>query len=357
MRASLLPFVIGACQPCMVTIDDVARAAGVSRKTVSRVLNGEAYVRDDKKSAILKAISDLGYKPNMAARSLAAGRSFLIGFLAPRVEFFHYYFHELHRQTIRASRDAGLHLVLEEVTGVDAPAMQRLETNLQQMRFDGVIVASTVSNFPSVLKLLERLNIRYVRMQPEHHIGRSAAVSANDAQGAKALAEHLVALGHRKIAIGHVGWRRHNLLKAALVKAGVDERPLKSIPIDWHHSAFVAGQKLCDATLALKKSERPTAVSTHADEVAGGFISRALDLGIDIPGEISVVGYDGGPIAESCWPGITTIKQPLEDMARQAMSLLLDHDKSAEPKHVVYPVELIARGSTAKVRPSASAAR
>jgi LacI family transcriptional regulator len=328
-----------------VKLEDVARLAGVSAKTVSRVVNGEANVSESTKQAVDRAISALGYKPNLAARSLAASRSFLIGIISPTVDNFYSYFHALHNGAIRACRERGLHLVAEEMDFDTRGSLQRLEGSLRQMRYDGVIVTHPANKNKHVLDLLEHMKIRYVRIGPVSDLHRSDSVSPDETQGLQQLAEHLVSLGHRHIAIAYVEARRRNLLRDSLVKAGADLRHLQFVSLSAAQDPITAGRELASGILALP--QRPTAVFTYADDAAAGLIGYAWEHGLNIPRDLSVVGYDDGQVAQAVWPPLTTIREPLDEMARAAVSLLLDPAKDGNARRIVLPVKFIVRSSTA----------
>jgi LacI family transcriptional regulator len=333
-----------------VKIDDVARLAGVSAKTVSRVLNGEAHVRNQKREAVDRAIAALGYRPNLAARSLASSRSFVVGVISPCVENFRFYYHELHSRTIRACRERGLHLIVEEVNTRSRDLVPHLEHSLRQMHFEGVILTSPVSDSAKVLDLLDRLGIRYVRISPTTHASRSDSVSADYVQAAALLAEHLWNLGHRRIAIAFVNTRGSNPLKNALVKLGGDPKQIQILPLDLNQAPIDAGRDVAAALLSQRNP--PTAVFAFNDAIAAGLIGYALEHDVSVPRDLSVAGFDDGDVAQATWPPLTTLRQPLDEMARAAVSLLVKPTIDGKIRKIICPVQLIVRGSTGRVRTS-----
>ena len=326
-----------------ITIDDVARLAGVSPKTVSRVVNGEAHVRETTKEAVEKAIAELNYQPNMAARSLAASRSFLIGLISMRLDA--YIFSSMHTSGIRACREHGLHLIAEELEAINSDSLRHLENSLRQMHFEGVIV-SQISDQLEILDLLEHLKIRYVRIDPNIDRQRSDSVSSNIDQGRQLLAEHLWELGHRRIVVASPEpvWR--TAMRDKLIALGCKPAHVQALPVNWRISPVEAGAELAAEVLAQR--ERPTAVYAFNDEMAAGFISYAWAHGVNVPRDISVAGFDDGDISRAVWPPITTIHQPYNEMVRAAVKLLAEPAKDEKPREVICPVELIVRGSTAK---------
>jgi LacI family transcriptional regulator len=326
-----------------VTLDDVARLAGVSPKTVSRVVNGEAHVRGDTKAAVEKAIATLGYRPNLAARSLAASRSFLIGLISMRLDA--YIFSSMHSSGIRACRERGLHLMVEELETIDGDSLRYLENSLRQMRCDGVIV-SQIADQLEILDLLERLKIRYVRIDPTIERERSDSVSSDIDQGRQLLAEHFWNLGHRRIAVASPERTWRNAMKDKLVALGCNPKDVQTLQIKWQKRPIEAGSELAAEVLAQRK--RPTAVYAFNDEMAAGFISYAWAHGVNVPRDLSVAGFDDGDIARAIWPPITTVHQPYDEMVHAAVKLLAEPAEDGKSREVICPVQLIVRASTAR---------
>lgn len=325
-----------------VTIDDVARLAGVSPKTVSRVVNAEAHVRDATREAVHEAIAALGYRPNLAARSLASSRSMLIGLISMRLDA--YIFRAMHSHGVRACRERGLHLIVEELDTLGSDTLRYLENSLRQMRFDGVIV-SQLSDQPEILDLLERMQVRYVRISPTTDHGRADSVTSNVDHGLKLLAEHLYSLGHRHIAVASPRKRWRNVMRDALIELGCSPSQILSLPVNWRKTPVEAGLDIGAAILSQR--QRPSAVYAFNDEMAAGLINYAWAHGIHVPRDLSVAGFDDGEMARAVWPPITTVHQPLDEMVRAAVALLAEPAADGKPREVVCPVQLVVRESTA----------
>lgn len=328
-----------------ITIDDVARLAGVSPKTVSRVVNAEDHVSETTMLAVQKAIAALDYRPNQAARSLAASRSFLIGLIGMRLDA--YIFYSMHSSGIRACRERGLHLIVEELETIDSKSLQRLESSLRQMRFEGVIV-SQISDQPEILELLERLNIPYVRIAPTTDHERSDSVTSDVEQGLKLLAEHIWNLGHRRIAVASPGRRWGNIMQDELIALGCAPANIQTMPVSWQKPPLEAGHELAAALLS--QTERPTAIYAFNDEIAAGVISYALAHGISVPRDLSVAGFDNADMAQAIYPTLTTVHQPFDEMVRAAVKLLTEPAEDGKPRQIVCPVQLVIRDSTAPVK-------
>lgn len=326
-----------------VTLNDVARRAGVSPKTVSRVVNGEANVRSATREAVHKAIADLGYHPNMAARSLAVSRSFLICLLGIRLDT--HIFSSLHSAGIRACRERGLHLMVEQLENIDKESLRYLENSLRQMRCEGVII-SQLSDQPEILDLLERLHIRYVRIGPTTDADRSDSVISDVVHGQKLLAQHFWQLGHRRIAIAAPQKRQRTHIHEELIKLGCDPAHILSLPINWQNKPVTElGIELAATVLSQRKL--PTAVHAFNDEMAAGFINYAWAHGLRVPHDISVAGFDDAEISRAMWPPITTVHQSFDEMVRSAIALLAEPAEDGKPRQIIHPVELIVRESTA----------
>lgn len=324
-----------------VTIKHVAQRAGVSPKTVSRVVNGEPGVREPTRLLVERAIAELGYQPNLAARSLVAARSFVLGLISMRLDA--HVFRSLHTAGIRACRERGLHLVAEELDDISPATLRRLEGSLRQMRFDGVVV-SQVADVEELLALLERFELPYVRLSPTTQPGRADAVCSDITQGLQLLAEHLWALGHRHFALPLADQWRHDLLREILLGLGCEPSRIVSVPLNWRDLPMESGVRLAMAVLSLP--ERPTAVFAYNDEVAAAFIHHAWAHGVHVPRDLSVVGFDDAEVARVTWPATTTVHQPYDQMIRAAVKLLAE-PRAAAPREIVCPVQLVIRGSTA----------
>lgn len=335
-----------------VRIEDVARAAGVSTKTVSRVINGEPHVAADMRERVERAIADLDYRPNPAARSLAAARTFLIGILGMRLDG--YYFSRLHRSASQACRAKGFHLVIEEVDMNERDPIAAVERNLHHMRYEGVILCPPLSDDGALLEMLEAREIACVSISPVSDHGRSNTVVADEANGMAQLARHLWDLGHRRISLTSglaksVSALRSDYFARAYVALGGDSRDLRFCPMEWKAGLVEISRKLAVDSLA--GDGKPTAIVSFNDETAAAMITHAHECGLSVPGDLSVVGFDDADIAQLVWPQITTIHQPLDQMARAAVSLLLESGADAKPRNVCFPVSLVVRGSTGPVPP------
>lgn len=330
------------------TLHDVAHLAGVSIKTVSRVLNNESYVRPDMRRRVLAAIEQLNYKPNIAARSLSGTKSYLMAYLAP--EDARMYIDQQLRGVLTAAQKAGYHLVVEFFHMQADDLYDRVRTLCTGTRLDGAVLGPGLCDMPEVAALLDELSIPHVGISPREAIP-SPYVYMDDVRAAYEMTQHLLALGHRRIAfIGHrQGWRfaerRLQGFRSAMEEAGV------TVPAEYMVEGFFtarSGQECTEELLALEL--RPTAVFAINDEAAIGAMTCAYQHGLSIPRDLSIAGFDDSPLAVLAWPQLTTVRQPIEAMAAAAAERVLrlrTEGAPAEPPGRLLPFDIVVRGTTA----------
>ncbi len=327
------------------TIVDVAAVAGVSWKTVSRVVNGEENVRPATAARIRDAIAQLGYQPNAAARSLAGTRSFLIGAITANPS--PHYMIALHRGASEACRSRGYHLALEEVRLGDPALAADFERNLMSARFDGVFISPPATDSRIILDLLDKHGIRYIRLDPATEVDRSDRIVADDESGVAALVRHFWDLGHRKFGLvnGPEAHRaapvRRNAYLAEIARLGGDPDAVAQVTGTFLFESGIAG----GATL-LSRPDRPTAIFAANDEMAGGVVAAAGELGLRVPQDVAVAGFDDSDVAGYVWPPLTTIRQPILDYSRLAVEMLIAPRPEGAPRVIRLPVELVIRKST-----------
>jgi LacI family transcriptional regulator len=326
------------------TIRDVAVAAGVSVKTVSRVLNDHPYVRADTKRRVDEAMRRLDFKPSIAARILSGAKSNQIALIYDNHS--PYYMHQVLTGCWERCHDEGVRLLAQPVVVSDADVGDQVRDLISETHIDGAILSSPVTDCEPVLKALESMNVPFVRISPGTNHARSSSVYMDDVQAADDMTTHLVNLGHRRIGFirGHpnhlasserlAGYRR------ALDRAGIAHDP--ALIVDGEFD-FDSG---CRAALDfLDLPRRPTAIFASNDDMAAGALAVAHERGIDLPGELSVVGFDDTTLARTVWPPLTTVHQPVADLARTATSLLL----SGEFAHRRLDHRLVERSSAVRL--------
>lgn len=344
-----------------VTIYDVAARAGVSIKTVSRVMNKEPNVRPAMRDRVLEAASALDYSPNLSARSLAGSRSFVIAvFVDAALTIDHWksergadYLSRIQLGATLQCRDAGYHLLIELIDH-DAPRVrQEVAALLAALKPDGVILTPPSSDNETVLGLLDKAGTPYVRLGPERPEGLGPRVHMDDFAAAREMTQHLAGLGHRRIGF-IVGEPRYGASQAR--RAGyLDAMKQLNLPVtdSWVRQGdftFQSGLEQAKALLSLP--DRPTAIFASNDDMALGCLTAAAEAGLMVPGEISIAGFDDSPSARFSRPQLTTVRQPVVEMASLATRLLISGEikgssSQDEPLDALLPFELIHRASTA----------
>ena len=306
-----------------VTIKDVAAAAGVSPKTVSRVMNAEAHVRAAVRDHVMRVVAELGYRPNAHARSLSSSRSFLIGlfFDDPASG----YAADVQLGAITRCRHHGYHLVVERIDRSAPGWLDDVAGSLQALQLAGIILTPPVCDWGELTDLLAQRGIPTVTLGATAADDVSAAVFIDDYQAARDLTDHLIGLGHRDIAFvqgiaSHAAsGKRFTGYRDAMAQAGLTVRD------DWVQVGdftFRSGMAAGDAILA--GTDRPTAVFAANDEMALGVLVSAARMDIAVPRSLSVAGFDDAAIARMAWPQLTTIRQPNADLAAAAIDILVD---------------------------------
>jgi DNA-binding LacI/PurR family transcriptional regulator len=332
-----------------VTIRDVAREAGVSVATASRALNGLDVVNPQTRERILAVMSDLGFTPSPVARRLSLGRTLTIGVLVsfltrPQAA-------ERLRGVDAVLTDSEFDLVIYNVESVQKRD-HYLATLAESHRTDGLLVMSLPPP-ASVTNVLERSQVPVVFIDVHvPAVARLPRVIGDDVAGGEIGARHLLDLGHRKIAfVGDAAsdpfgftssHDREAGMRAALEAAGVDLRP------EWvGHGAHGRYEARNIAHRMLSREDRPTAIFAASDTQAFGVVSAARELGLHVPDDLSVVGYDDIEVAD--YVGLTTVRQQLFESGRSGASILLAEiqQPSAEPAVARLKPELVVRATTA----------
>jgi LacI family transcriptional regulator len=331
------------------TMSDVAKTAGVSMKSVSRVVNNEPNVTDKLRAKVQAAIDVLGYVPDFAARSLAGGRTFTIGLLFNDYgdAFMPSYYPKLQNGAYHACRKNGYHLLVETVQtdGHDFP--QRFEQLLSNMRIDGFLLPPPLADDLRVMDVLDRLAIPYTRVAPSLELQRAPYVAIDDEAAARIMAEHLWSLGHRNIAMvlgreDHAATQsRHRGFRNALAALGCP-------PISEAAAGFQFELGIDAARQLMQVETPPTAIFAANDDSAAGVMAGLAQLGLKVPDDVSVAGFDDSWIAVSVWPYLTTIHQPIAEMAAEATNMLIEQNgKASSHGAQLLDFHLVIRGSTA----------
>ena len=305
-----------------ITIEDVARAAGVSAMTVSRVINRGKNVRESTRAAVLEAVEQLNYSPNTAARSLAAGEATHIGLLYANPSAS--YLSQFLIGGLHAARSAGVHLVIESCESEDADEQAEVTRRFATSDVEGVILPPPLSESQPIMAELDSLGIPVVTVAMGVPREDSLNVRIDDRAASLEMTRYLLDLGHREIGFikGHpnhiASQDRYQGFCDALTEAGID---CDAAPAEQgyfsYRSGLIAGERL------LARPHPPTAIFASNDDMAAATMSVAHRRGMTVPDDLSIVGFDDTALATSVWPELTTVKQPIAAMAEAALELLI----------------------------------
>src|SRR5215475_5301360 len=332
------------------TIHDVAKAAGVAIKTVSRVLNDEPNVRPETRARVLAAAETLRYQPSLSARSLAGKRSYLLGLIYENPSA--NYLVELQHGAMARCRQEKFRLFVHQCSGRGEELTRDVLGLIDQTHVDGLIISPPLSESAHLLEALEQRKLPFVRIAPNDIQHDSPYVDMDDAGAAFEMTRHLIELGHRRIGfiIGHPNHFASSLrlrgYRAALEQHQI---PFDAGCVKQGYFVFESGLEAARELLTLPSP--PTAIFASNDDMAAGVLLAAHELGIPVPERLSVGGFDDTYIARIVWPRLTTIHQPSYDLAYAATDLLLQALKNgAAPRVARLPHKLIQRESTSPPR-------
>ncbi|KIO36193.1 LacI family DNA-binding transcriptional regulator [Shewanella sp. cp20] len=338
-----------------VTINDVAKYAGVSIKTVSRVTNNEPSVRQATIDKVNQAIAALNYQPNVAARNLAGTKSYVIAFVYDNPNA--YYVIDMQNGILSSCKQRGYELLIHPCDAKSDNICQELVDMVRQARLSGLVLTPPLSEDPKVLAALDQINANYVRIIAGEEVSPTDGLSilVNDKHGAVSITQHLIDLGHKNIAFLS-GDHQHESTKERL--AGF-KAALQSNNLTLDESNIINGQYSFEsgvegAKTLLAKSNRPTAIVACNDEIAAGALFAARLAGVAIPEELSIVGFEDSPFSRQTWPKLTTVHQPNKLIAQTATELLIENqgNKQSETTHQVFIPEPVLRDSSAEPRAS-----
>ena len=324
-------------------IRDVAAKAGVAVKTVSRVLNGHPYVSAETRERVEAAVRDLDFRPSIAARILSGAKSNQIALIYDNHS--PYYTFQIQMGCWDRCHQEGIRLLAQPVDVADPRVGDEVRGLVSETHVDGIVLSSPVTDCEPVLRALDAMDIPFVRISPGTNRSVTSSVFMDDAQAADDMTTHLINLGHRRIGFvkGHpnhmasderlFGYRR------ALDRAGIAFEPTLVCEGEFDFESGVRA-----ANFLLDLPDRPSAIFASNDDMAAGVLAVAHDRTIDLPGELSVAGFDDTTLARTVWPPLTTIHQPMAELARTATDILIT---GGEIVHRRLPHTLVERGSVA----------
>ena len=333
-----------------VTILDVARHAGVSPMTASRVINGNSRVGAELRERVQASVQALDYRPNLAGRSLRTRGSARIGVLYSNPSAA--YLNQLMLGMLEQSSLSGAQVLVEKCAGIQSQraAVQRLV----EAGVDGVIVPPPLCDSPQTIAELDQRGIPVVAVATATPLPQVASVRIDDYAGAQAMTSHLLELGHTRIGFIQgdpkhtpAQLRRQAFLDTmAAAGVGVADECM-AVGMFTYRSGLAAARQL----LALEP--RPTAIFCSNDDMAAAAMAMAHGMGLRIPDELSIVGFDDTPMATTLWPELTTIRQPVTAMGKAAVTLMLEQvrerreGRGRPARHQVMKFTLVKRQSAA----------
>lgn len=334
-----------------VTINDVAKKAAVSIKTVSRVINKEASVRQATRDKVEQAILELNYQPNLAARSLAGTKSYNIAFIYDNPNA--YYVIDMQNGILQECKKQGYELLIHPCNAKSANIKDELTTMVNQSRVAGIVMTPPFSEMPEIVEPLSQMGVQIIRIvsgkeQPDD---LSPCVMIDDKEAAKNVTQHLIDLGHSCIGFLNGGmehrssYERLEGYKAALQSNGIEVRQSLIVPGEYSFESGVEG-----ANRLLEAEQKPTAIFACNDEIAAGALFAARLKNIAIPNQLSIIGFEDSPFSRQTWPKLSTAHQPNQTIAQHAAALLIAATRaqqSPEQSERFIP-ELVVRDSTGR---------
>ena len=326
-----------------VTIDDVAELAGVSIKTVSRVVNREPNVREATRAKVDAAIAELNYQPNKAARNLASHHSHIIGLIYDDPSYYEIpsagYVIRMQQGTLSACHTSNYELLIHPCQYRKKDIGNEIKTLIEQVRPDGIVLAAPLSNMPKIVRAIEATGTPLVRLSPGTANGKQLSVVTNDREISAEMTRYLASLGHTRIAF-ITGHPSHKAVGNRYLgyRDGLEQSGLRfSEQLVAAGDSSIGSGEECAMQL-LKTGNRPTAIFAANDDMAAGVIRVADRLGIKVPDELSVAGFDDIALARQVYPALTTINQPLSAMAEHAAVALI---ASVQGKRTLLGTEIV----------------
>ncbi len=307
------------------TIADVAVEAGYSPMTVSRVINGEKNVRESTRLAVKEAIAKLNYSPNLAARSLAGAEQIKIAMLYGNPSFA--YLSRLLVGTLEQARKSHVQLVIEQCDSEeDIPIAFQ---DLVDSGVDGIVLSPPLCDSARMQELIEHSDINCVVVANWTPPGKMSVVCIDDVEAAATMTRHIISLGHKRISfvIGNpeqkASGQRLKGFEQAMQEAGLIIDPDYVVQgMFTYRSGLEAAEQLLNLPVP------PTAIFASNDDMAAAAITVAHRKHLDVPGDITICGFDDTDFALSIWPELTTIHQPIADMSRTAVEILVENIRS-----------------------------
>lgn len=334
----------------MATITEVARHAGVSIKTVSRVMNNYEHISTKMRDKVRASMKELNYAPSSIARQMRMGDHLSIGMLYGDPSSG--YQARLNHAMLRACSDAQRYLAVELFDEESSEWRKQVEAFLDRTHVKNIVLVPPMCDSSDLHTLLKERDVRFVLISPSRPVSEASSIAMDDRLAAMEMTQHLIDLGHKRIGhisgdIGHVATLlRQQGYEEALIKAKLGRPDADMI----ESGRFNFKQALDCADRMLTAKNRPTAIFAANDEMAAAVVMVANRLGLNVPNDLSVAGFDNTPISQTIWPELTTISQPFIEIAKEAVRFSDHHPSEAHGVSAtrVLPHKLLIRESTAR---------
>lgn len=330
------------------TIDDVARLADVSIRTVSRVINDSPKVGQATRAKIKQIIEDLNYHPNTQARGLAARRSYLLGMIYDNPDAL--YINDVQRGVLSVCRESGYELVVHPCDMHSDTLTEEAVSFVNRSKLDGVIILPPISENNDLAGALAKNNVNYVRLASVPLDKAEHVVISNERSATAAMAEYLVELGHCRI--GYIAGPKGMKSTRERLEGFCDALEKHGCKLETEmiaRGAYTFESGIECARMLLANPNRPTAIFASNDEMAVGAITAAQEMGLKIPDDLSIAGFDDSILASRITPRLTTIRRPVMQMARKATVKLIaavDGREEDACRGVTLVPSLVTRDST-----------
>lgn len=331
------------------TINDVAKQAGVSIKTVSRVMNNEPSVRQPTREKVMAAVNELNYQPNLAARNLAGTKAYSIAFIYDNPNA--YYVIDMQNGILAACKKQGFELLIHPCSSKSENLLEEISNMVKHSKVAGLVLTPPFSEMPEFVKHILSLDVDVVRIMSGNSAPDEIApcILVNDHDAALSITQHLINLGHRNI--GFIAGQAEHMstverlrgYKQALADNNIKLNEQLIVQGEYSFESGVHGAKQLMA-----EDDKPTAIFSCNDEIAAGALFASRLMGISVPDQLSITGFENSPFSRQTWPRLTTANQPNPKIAEDAASLLIAKSRKHSPKNIIthYTPQLIVRDST-----------
>ncbi|NNE58310.1 MAG: LacI family DNA-binding transcriptional regulator [Hellea sp.] len=334
----------------MARITEVAELAGVSVKTVSRVMNNYQHISAKTRQKVERAMEELSYAPSSVARQMRLNNSLSIGMIYGDPSSG--YQARLNHAVLKACSDARRYLVVELFDEKSREWRKQVEDFLDRTKVSNMILVPPMCDSTDLHELLARRQVKFVLISPSRPISGASSIAMDDRRAAYEMVNHFIGLGHKRI--GYIGGHPDHV--ATLLRRQGFEEALRRAKIDIQNKYLTSGRfrfrnalECADALLSLEV--RPTAIFAANDEMAVAAVMTANRLGLRVPEDLSVAGFDDTPIAKTIWPELTTVAQPIEEIAKAAVDSIgnLNRTGQSVSETLIFEHKVLIRASTGPV--------